>query len=169
MDTYNDNPYQSPATPPEAIPEHGSPQLARRLTRLVASIVDSFVGLVFTFPLMFLTGYWQRAMQQQVSMVDMAMHSAAGLAVYMLLHGYLLATRGQTIGKLLLRVRIVDYHTGALLPLAKLIGLRLIPIWVVGLIPFPGSSLILIDILFIFGSERRCVHDLIAGTKVVEA
>jgi len=40
--------------------------------------------------------------------------------------------------------------------------------WVNGLIglvvPFYG----LVDILFIFGSERRCLHDLIAGTVVVK-
>jgi uncharacterized RDD family membrane protein YckC len=26
----------------------------------------------------------------------------------------------------------------------------------------------LIDVLLIFGSERRCIHDYLAGTKVVE-
>ena len=30
-----------------------------------------------------------------------------------------------------------------------------------------GQTLGLIDVLFIFRSDRRCVHDLIAGTKVV--
>ena len=27
---------------------------------------------------------------------------------------------------------------------------------------------VLVDILFIFGKERRCVHDYIAGTKVID-
>ena len=31
------------------------------------------------------------------------------------------------------------------------------------IIPFYG----LIDILLIFGSDRRCIHDYLAGTKVV--
>jgi hypothetical protein len=37
------------------------------------------------------------------------------------------------------------------------------------LIPGVGRWMPLIEILFIFGEERRCVHDLIAGTKVVIA
>jgi len=34
-----------------------------------------------------------------------------------------------------------------------------------GLIPLYG----LVDILFIFRSDRRCIHDMIAGTQIVEA
>jgi hypothetical protein len=33
-----------------------------------------------------------------------------------------------------------------------------------GIIPFYGF----VDVLFIFGQERRCLHDLIAGTRVVQ-
>lgn len=91
------------------------------------------------------------------------------MIIFLLLHGYLLATRGQTIGKMLLGVRIVDYNTDQLLSFGKLIGLRVVPVWMVSLIPFAGGCLVLIDTLFIFGNERRCIHDLIAGTKVVQA
>ena len=35
----------------------------------------------------------------------------------------------------------------------------------IGIIPGYG----LVDVLFIFGAERRCLHDYIARTKVVEA
>jgi len=143
--------------------------LASRLSRLGAAIADGIIGMIFTMPLMFVSGYWQRAMQQQVSAVEMAVYSVAGMAIYLVLHGYFLATRGQSIGKILARVRIVDYSTGELLPFGKLVGLRLVPVWIVSVIPIIGGFLTLIDILFIFGRERRCVHDLIAGTKVVEA
>jgi hypothetical protein len=37
----------------------------------------------------------------------------------------------------------------------------------VSLIPTLGGLLTLVDALFIFGGSRRCVHDLIAGTKVI--
>jgi uncharacterized RDD family membrane protein YckC len=80
-----------------------------------------------------------------------------------------LATRGQSIGKLVVGARIVDYNSGQILPLLKLIGLRLLPVTIVALIPVVRSFAGLADVLFIFGSKQRCVHDLIAGTKVVDA
>jgi len=44
---------------------------------------------------------------------------------------------------------------------------RYIPIWIVGLIPGVGIALTILDALFIFRDDRRCIHDLIAGTKVI--
>jgi len=44
--------------------------------------------------------------------------------------------------------------------------------WVMGLlnaIPFIGNIIALVDPLMIFGDERRCLHDHIAGTKVIVA
>jgi len=108
-------------------------------------------------------------MEQTASLVEMVGHGVAGIVIFLVLHGYFLATRGQTIGKIAAGVRIVDFHTGQLLSFGKLIGLRVIPVWVAAVVPFAGGCLALIDILFIFGNDRRCVHDLIAGTKVVEA
>jgi len=34
-------------------------------------------------------------------------------------------------------------------------------------VPQVGGLIGLVDILFIFGKERRCLHDLLAGTRVV--
>ncbi len=116
------------------------------------------------FPIMFAT-----VAIQNVSLGETVMMTAVGVVIYLLLHGYLLATRGQSIGKLVAGARIVDYTSGDLLPLAKLIGLRVLPVSIVASIPMAGGILNMIDILFIFGSEQRCVHDLIAGTRVVKA
>ena len=156
--------YPDPKSEPHELPE-----LASRLTRLGAVLVDAFIGIVITVPITILTGYLGRAMKQQVSPAELVLYSVLGFAIYMLLHGYLLATQGQSIGKMLLHVRIVDYSTGELLPLGKLVGLRLVPVWIVSMIPCVGGLLALFDILVIFGSEQRCIHDLIAGTKVVKA
>ena len=44
-------------------------------------------------------------------------------------------------------------------------------VWVIGLItaiPYRGGLIGLADILWIFGSERRCLHDYIASTCVIE-
>jgi len=169
MDTYDENPYQAPAEAVEVMPVPGRPELAARLARLGAAILDALIGTVAAAPIMILTGYFARAMKQEVSPVEAILYSVLGFGIYMALHGYFLATRGQSIGKMALRIRIVDYNTGEILPLGKLVGLRLAPVWLVSLIPIIGGILALIDVLFIFGEERLCIHDRIAGTKVVVA
>jgi uncharacterized RDD family membrane protein YckC len=39
----------------------------------------------------------------------------------------------------------------------------------IGSIPVVGAAYSLVDICFIFRDDRRCLHDLLAGTKVVKA
>jgi hypothetical protein len=45
---------------------------------------------------------------------------------------------------------------------------RYLPVQVVGSIPVLGMFASLVDVLFIFRDDRRCVHDLIAGTQVTK-
>lgn len=80
----------------------------------------------------------------------------------------LLARQGQSLGKMWAKVRIVRTD-GSPVSLARLIGLRYIINAVIGALPFVGSFYSLADILFIFRQDRRCIHDLIADTKVVVA
>ena len=75
----------------------------------------------------------------------------------------LLRREGQTVGKFLLRIRIVDEETGVKGTVFSNIVLRYFVNWILTLIP----PYILIDHMFIFAKNRRCVHDYLAGTKVV--
>lgn len=145
------------------------PEPASRLARLGARIVDTVIALAITVPVMSATNYWQRAFEQQVGLQEVLLYAAGGFAAYLLLHGYFLATRGQTLGKMLLGVRIVDYHTGQLVNVVKLIVMRDLAIGLVSMVPYVGGCVGLVDILFIFGQDRRCLHDMIAGTEVVKA
>ena len=45
---------------------------------------------------------------------------------------------------------------------------RFVPALLFPEVPFLGSLFALVDTLAIFGRERRCIHDRIAGTKVIE-
>jgi uncharacterized RDD family membrane protein YckC len=84
-----------------------------------------------------------------------------------LLHGYYLKVGGQTIGKKIVGIRIADLNNN--IPgFAKVLGLRYLPIQAAALIPIVGFLYPLVDVLFIFFPDRRCLHDLIAGTKVVK-
>lgn len=86
---------------------------------------------------------------------------------FLIMNGYLLAKRGQTIGKLLVRTRIVSVDDEEILPFVKVVGLRYLPLWVASQVPLVGPFVGLVDALFVFRSDKRCVHDLIAGTKVI--
>ena len=39
---------------------------------------------------------------------------------------------------------------------------------VLGAIPYIGWAFTMVDICFIFRDDHRCVHDLMAGTRVVK-
>jgi uncharacterized RDD family membrane protein YckC len=90
-----------------------------------------------------------------------------GFIAFLVVHGYLLKKSGQTVGKKLLGTKITDLE-GNLPDFTTLIVKRYLPVSVVSIVPMIGPLLSLIDIVFIFRQDRRCVHDLIAGTKVVE-
>lgn len=75
----------------------------------------------------------------------------------------LLRSEGQTVGKRLLRIRIVDQDTGVMRSVFTTVVLRYFVNWLLTLIP----PYILIDHTFIFMKNRKCVHDYLAGTKVV--
>jgi uncharacterized RDD family membrane protein YckC len=81
----------------------------------------------------------------------------------------LLSLRGQSVGKLLVGTRIVRRIDNAPAGFLRAVFLRgTIPL-LFAQIPFLNVLFWLVDVCFIFGEERRCVHDYIAGTKVVKA
>lgn len=172
------NPYESPLTSANA--EFTSPPsggaLAGRFTRFAAAMADGFLLLAILMPIQFATGYFARAMVQQVGIIEQIVMSLLGLGIMLLLNGYLLVNRGQTIGKMLTKIQIVDAETSKLLSFVRVYVYRYL--WtlpfVLGVILIPGSRddvlvnvVIFIDVVIIFGAARRCIHDYIAGSKVV--
>jgi uncharacterized RDD family membrane protein YckC len=87
------------------------------------------------------------------------------LLIYSLI---LLATRGQTLGKKILGIRIGTFPDGHNPGGVKTILLRIFVNGLITAIPLVGSAYSLIDICFIFRQDRRCIHDLIAGTQVIK-
>ena len=143
--------------------------LASRWKRLGGALVDGLIGMVVTIPVMVSMGLFEQMMQGQgMSIGQQAFFFVFGLAVFLIVHGYLLAKRGQTVGKFVLGTRIVNNNTGQLVPFNKLFGLRYLPLMIIALIPILGNLLCIIDALFVFRDDKRCVHDLIAGTRVVD-
>lgn len=79
----------------------------------------------------------------------------------------LLATRGQTLGKIAFSIRIVRVD-GSPATAGRTVGLRFLLPMAIGLIPVAGPLFRLVDALCIFRASRRCLHDEIAGTIVVQ-
>lgn len=165
-----DNRYAPPRAPVSDAPiDEGDQELAGRGVRLGAAIIDSVILGLIVWPYAMSTDYWTRATQGQIGMSDLLQLSLVSLIAFLVLHGYLLHKYGQTIGKRLLGIRIVSATDGQLVSIGKIFGLRYVPIQIAGVIPVVGNILPLIDVLFIFREDRRCLHDFIAGTKVVKA
>ncbi len=96
----------------------------------------------------------------------MSLWTLAGLAAFTLIQFKPLMANGQTWGKKLCGIRIVDLQ-GQVPTLSTLLFKRYFPVQVVGVIPCVGSVLVLVDTLMIFRGDHRCLHDMVAGTRVV--
>ena len=143
--------------------------LAAHWRRAVASLIDLVIVPAVTLLLVLILGTVEDAEDYQDSFW-VAEIPIITIAVYIGLNGLLLRRRGQTIGKALMKIRIVDAATGENTPLWKLLVLRapffplpvLLPLWPLSLVP-------LADLAPIAVKSRRCLHDFVAGTVVVDA
>jgi len=161
------DPYQTPGADLEIQHTITAGELASRWQRLAGAIIDGIIGFAVALPMMFMLGIFEYTRKGVSPPFQLTLVSAViGFVVFALVHGYFLNKSGQTIGKKVLGTKIVgmdDRQLGIQAILLK----RYLPITVVSMIPVLGGLLSLVDILFIFGKEKRCVHDYIAGSKVV--
>lgn len=161
---------ENPFAPPESdVTVDQSGELASRGVRLGGAIIDGLVAMMVMLPAMYTFGYWERAMVGEQTMSELVLFSALGFVTFVAVQGYLLANHGQTIGKRILGTRIVSVDDGSILPFWKVITYRYLPVQLLSVIPAIGPLFGLVDSLAIFREDRRCIHDLIAGTKVIVA
>ena len=148
--------------------------LASRGVRLGAFVLDQLIVGFSAAILVFVLGMDEELMRV-VSGEELPSGSLlvrifiVQVGVHLALNGYLLGSRGQTIGKMLVGIRIVEAGSGALVPLPKLYGVRELLPRAIFALPTVGPLMMLADALFIFGDARRCVHDYLCGTVVEEA
>jgi uncharacterized RDD family membrane protein YckC len=143
-------PTVAPVQAPPKMEPAFTPTQATRGSRLLAFIVDLAVSL-----LVWLVAFF-------ISEPAIFLIGVIGLVVYQV---YLLSTQGQTIGKKVMGIKIVKDDNGQNGGFVTNVLLRTILNGIICAIPF----YFLVDVLFIFREDQRCIHDLIAGTKVVEA
>jgi uncharacterized RDD family membrane protein YckC len=138
--------------------------------RFLGSLVDGFSGLVFAGP------------GVVISIIGIATNPDEpgplffvglgviflGLIALIVLQIYLLATRSQSIGKFVMKTQMVDVNTGQPASFVNTFLLRGVVNGLIGGIPFVGPIYTLVDILFIFREDHRCIHDLLASTVVID-
>jgi uncharacterized RDD family membrane protein YckC len=81
---------------------------------------------------------------------------------------YLVSTRGQTLGKRFLGIRIVRASDGSNPGFARAWLLRALVPGIIGMLPTIGSVFTIVNYCFIYRADRRCLHDLLADTRVVK-
>jgi uncharacterized RDD family membrane protein YckC len=141
--------------------------LAGRGRRLVATLIDAVLVPALTLLAVMVTDVMEDA-EDYVDILWIVHVFLLAVASYLALNGYLLWSRGQTIGKAIMGIAIVSHATGDPAPLWKLVCVRALAFPVLYLLVVPPLTVLpLIDLAFIFGKQRRCLHDRLAGTSVV--
>jgi uncharacterized RDD family membrane protein YckC len=142
-------------------------ELASRLSRLIASFVDALVMMVFAIPLyIILISRYGGSLLDSSDAFRITWIGIPSLFFFVGVNSYFWATRGQSIGKMALGIRIVHLD-GEMATWGRIVGLRVLPMQLLSWIPYIGGVISLVDVLFIFRANRRCLHDEIARTKVV--
>ena len=167
--------------------------LASPWVRLGAAMIDGFIINLMMLPALLLCMFFVIGMIFDIEGAQAAMDAAAtdeeraymaGQVMGMLFMGYglscvvggivpaivygvMVARSGQTPGKKLCKIRIVTANTKQLPGFMHGMFLRGWVPTVIYCIPFLGGILMLVDWGMIFGRDRQCLHDRIAGTIVV--
>ena len=161
---------------------------ADRLTRLFAVLIDNVILALCVLPGAVLLGsaFFQividasRGIQPDFTDIEpgrlLLGAALIGLGAFSLLivQIVMLSMRGQTIGKRLLGIRIVRFGDGSNPGFARAWLLRSLVVGLIGtlaalILPMLGNVFSIVNYAFIFRADRRCLHDLIADTKVVKA
>ncbi|MEU1312918.1 RDD family protein [Streptomyces cinnamoneus] len=157
------NPYggQYGATDPLA----GMPPLANRFRRLVARIVD---GLIVSIPVSAV--FWGIAWRSD-PWDDQSKSTGLSIIVslvYFLYEGLMLTTRGQTLGKMLMKIRVAMLDNGAI-PEGRPGWTRAAVYSLPQIVPCCGFVFWLVNVLWCTWDQpyHQCIHDKAAKTVVV--
>jgi uncharacterized RDD family membrane protein YckC len=142
------------------------------IRRLLATTIDFILVPVCALLIMLVTGALEHAEDYAGGYQVPVRILVLGVSSYLSLNGWLLYRRGETVGKSLLGIKIVSAHSGTRPALWKLLCLRAPFFPLLYLVIFYGFTpwlvlVPLLDLIFMLGKQRRCLHDYAAGTFVV--
>lgn len=163
----DENVYKTPESE-LTIDSPGELVLASRWARLLAALIDGFIMVAVTLPIMFLTGGFDGIAEgREPSFLYTLVIAAIGIIAFVLINGKILVAYGQTWGKRVAGIRITTLE-GAVPSAGDHLLKRYAVYFLPGQVPMIGQVFSLVNILFIFGKEKRCLHDYVGRTKVVK-
>ena len=165
------------------------PELASIGTRVLAKVIDLLLWLpAAAIPSFFLQAdkfgeltEIQQKMQaattatqaselqaQLFSLIPTEAWTTMGIYLLIMLgiQAFFLAKSGQSIGKKIVGIRIVDAETNGKVNLTRIFLLRSVVFIILNLLFMPISTII--DYAFALGQKRQALHDKIARTKVIK-
>lgn len=147
---------------------NGTPEtlVCSRWKRLLGAIIDSvaafvaiMLGLVLSMAIGAIGAQPGTQIDPSVIIVMFILPAMLGIC-----QCYLIATEGRTIGKYCVKSKIVNLK-GQPPGFLQGVILRIFVVALLGMIPFFN----LVNVLWIFNEPKRCLHDYIAGTFVIDA
>lgn len=164
---YRTNPYGDASG--AADPLAGMPRLGSLPRRLLARIIDSLiVGVPVSLIMLPVTGALDDGYDDAVTGGGGYLNQLAVLLVYFVYEGLMLTSRGQTLGKMAVKVRVGMLDNGAI-PAGNPGWSRAAVYSLPQLVPCLGFLFWLVNVLFCTWDRpfRQCVHDKAAKTVVV--
>ncbi len=168
--------WAAPTLPPPPAPvtafTSAGLQLAAWWRRAVAYWIDS---LLFSIPLTFLVLPDMAALTTADELVTYASSSRflglqIGFSVALLTYQSVLNARGQTLGKRLLQIRVVDAETGRSIGIGRAFRRQTLQIAAPFFIPIAGQLFVVLDALWpLWDARNQALHDKLGRSVVVRA
>jgi len=162
----------NPYAPPQAqVRDIADPSQAAapadRGTRLGATIIDTMIFTAMVYVPAIVAAIAMGAANRERGNAPVVAAGAVALVGFTIWCWFTIVymrRNGQSIAKKLLHIKVVRTD-GSAVSLGRLIWLRNVLNGLISFIPLYS----IVDVLFIFGESRQCLHDRIAGTIVVRA
>ena len=185
----SETPYATPSHTIQVNKKQGSAELASLGSRFLAKIVD----LALWLPAMIIPSFFLKEEQvAQLSQLQQKMQNASSsdqavqlqeqlftlipleawqaMGVYILLmlaaQAFLIAKSGQSLGKKVAKIQIIDAENGEKVNLMRAFTLRSVIFIILNIIFMPFITII--DHVFALSEKRQTLHDKIAKTKVIK-
>jgi len=174
--TTTNNPFQPPKASVSEVPSE-TQELASLGARLAAALLDNlaipfvlYIPMILVgAPALVLAAFRGQSMPEVTAAFGIAALVTLALVLAWLVITILWVARyGQTVGKRIIGIRVVRTN-GEKAGIGRIFWLRNVVNALPTIIPIVRNFYWLVDALFVFSQSRRCIHDMIADTKVVKA